>query len=78
MAMAVLHIQDDVRNDIISEKEGLEIAKTICREAVLKGRLNKVEALRVDSSENIPELVSYVSAVRLLRAVEERRCSDGQ
>ncbi len=78
MAMAVLHIQDDVRNDVISEKEGLEIAKTICREAVLKGRLNKVEALRVDSSENIPELVSYVSAVRLLRAVEERRCSDGQ
>ncbi len=78
MAMAVLHIQDDVRNDVISEKEGLEIAKTICRKAVLKGRLNKVEALRVDSSENIPELVSYVSAVRLLRAVEERRCSDGQ
>lgn len=73
MAMGVLHIQDDIRNGRVSEDEGLCAAKTICRSAVLDGSLSPLEDLRFESSEDIVELVSYVSALKLIRRVEERR-----
>ena len=74
MAMAVLNIQDGVRNGRIPESEGLEVAKLICEKDVLGGVKNKVERIRLDSAENIPDLISYTAALKLLRTVEERRC----
>ena len=74
LAMAVLNIQDGIRNGRISEKEGLDVARSICENEVLGGVRDKVERIRLDSAESIPDLVSYTAALKLLRTVEERRC----
>ncbi len=75
LALAVWQIQDDVCHGIINKDEGFEMAKAICKDLVLGGSRNKVEDLRIDASDSIPEMVSYVAAIKLMRAVEERRCS---
>ena len=75
MAFAVLEIQDLVRKDIVDESHGLELAKRVCTEAVLDGRVGPVEAQRIEYTETIPELVSYVAALALYRRVEDRRQS---
>ena len=74
LAMAVLNIQDGIRNGRISEKEGLDVARSICENEVLGGVRDKVERIRLDSAESIPDLVSYTAALKLLRTVEKRRC----
>ena len=54
MAMAILRIQDDVRNGLITEERALPVVKMICRDAILKGRMSKLERLRLDSADSIP------------------------
>ncbi len=76
MTSAILHIEDDVRHGLIPEEIGLELARTICLGSVLEPREDPVEQLRLNSVENIEELVSYVSALKLMDVVKERRCSD--
>ncbi|MBE6527563.1 MAG: hypothetical protein E7Z64_00095 [Thermoplasmata archaeon] len=73
MAAAVLEIQDEVRKGVVDDKAGLDVARRICVDNVIGGYASEVERIRLESAESIPEMVSYLAAVRLMRTVEERR-----
>ena len=78
MVTAILNIADDVRNGLIQEKEGVEAALRICEGAVLAKVEDPIERLRLDDAESVIELLSYVSALKLMETVRSRRAYHGQ
>ncbi|MBE6519042.1 MAG: hypothetical protein E7Z70_05855 [Thermoplasmata archaeon] len=75
---AVLNIADDVRNGLMSELDGIELARSVCEDLVLQPVTDPVERLRLDFAETIPDVLSYASALKLMEVVRERRSSNGQ
>lgn len=68
----LLMLQDMTRHGIVPQDIGLKAARSTC-EYIVDGVRNDVERLRMDSAENIPDLLSYTAALRLLRTVQEWR-----
>lgn len=78
MVSAIMNIADDVRNGLVSEQEGVKAAMAICEGAVLDEITDPVERLRLDDSETVIDLLSYVSALKLMEVVRKRRVADEQ
>lgn len=78
MVSAIMNIADDVRNGLVSEQEGVKAAMAICEGAVLDKITDPVERLRLDDSETVIDLLSYVSALKLMEVVRKRRVADEQ
>lgn len=78
MVSVMLNIADDVRNGLIPEEDGMELARTICEDHVIRRRTDPVERLRIDNQESVIDLLSYVCALKLMEKVESRRCGDEQ
>ncbi|MBQ7621295.1 MAG: adenosylcobinamide amidohydrolase [Candidatus Methanomethylophilaceae archaeon] len=75
---ALLNIADDIDNGLVDEKTGVDLAREICEELVLDEQDDPVVRLRLDDADNMHDLLSFVSALKVMDAVKERRVPDGQ
>ncbi|MBR4202547.1 MAG: adenosylcobinamide amidohydrolase [Candidatus Methanomethylophilaceae archaeon] len=75
---ALLNIADDIDNGLVDEKTGVDLAREICEELVLDEQDDPVVRLRLDDADNIHDLLSFVSALKVMDTVKERRVPDGQ
>ena len=73
---AIMRIGDDVRNGLIPAEDGLRTSIGICKASILTEVDDEVVRMRIDSSEDIRDLMSYVFALKLLETVERRRSAD--
>lgn len=75
---ALLNIADDIDNGLVDEKTGVDLAREICEELVLDEQDDPVVRLRLDDADNMHDLLSFVSALKVMDTVKERRVPDGQ
>ena len=75
---ALLNIADDIDNGLVDEKTGVDLAREICEELILDEQDDPVVRLRLDDADNMHDLLSFVSALKVMDTVKERRVPDGQ
>ena len=75
---ALLNIADDVDNGLIGEKDGTDVARRICEGLILDEVDDPVVRLRLDDADNPDDLLSYVSALKVMETVRQRRVPDGR
>ncbi|MBR4244115.1 MAG: adenosylcobinamide amidohydrolase [Candidatus Methanomethylophilaceae archaeon] len=74
---ALLNIADDIDAGLIEEKDGVDLAREFCEKLILDDFDDPVVRLRLDDCGNMNELLSYVSALKLMDVVRERRGLNG-
>ncbi len=74
---ALLNIADDIDAGLIEEKDGVDLAREFCEKLILDDFDDPVVRLRLDDCGNMNELLSYVSALKLMDVVRERRGPNG-
>ncbi len=74
----ILNIADDVRNGLIPEKDGIELSVRMCEDMVIGHRTDPVERIRLDNMDSVADVLSYVSAIKLMDTVRERRSVHGE
>jgi hypothetical protein len=75
-ATVILNIADDVRNGLIPERDGVRLAVKMCQDMLIGQRTDPVERIRLDNMESVADVISYVSAIKLMDTVRERRVAD--
>ncbi len=75
---ALLNIADDIDNGLVEENIGVDLAREICEKIVLDEQNDPVVRLRLDDADNMHDLMSFVSALKVMDTVKERRIPDGQ
>jgi len=74
---ALLNIADDIDRGLIEEKDGVDLSREICEKLVLEESDDPVVRMRLDDCDNMNDLLSYVSALKLLDTVRSRRVPNG-
>ena len=74
---ALLNVADDIDAGLIEEKDGVDLAREFCEKLILDDFDDPVVRLRLDDCSNMNELLSYVSALKLMDVVRERRGPNG-
>ena len=78
LASAVINIHDDIARGLATQEEGMALAKDICTKSILEENSDPVVALRLRDMETIPDLLSYVAALKVMDVVVSRRGANGQ
>ena len=74
---ALMRIGDDISVGLLEEEAGMGLAKDICEQMVLEDTSDPVVRLRLKDIDNVPDLISYVSALKLMETVKARREAHG-
>jgi adenosylcobinamide amidohydrolase len=75
---ALLNIADDIDRGLIEEEVGVDLARAICEGLILDRIEDPVVRIRLDDADNMNDLLSYVSALKVMDTVRQRRVPNGQ
>jgi|GEM_PF-730320 len=78
LVSAIINIQDDIVRGLVTEQEGMALAKDLCTRSILSDTSDPVVKLRLGDVASIQELLSYVSALKVIETVDTRRDEIGQ
>ncbi len=70
---ALLNIADDIDSGLIDEATGVSLAKDICEKLVLEEINDPIVRLRLNDADNMYDLLSYVSALKVMDTVRVGR-----